>query len=105
MSESVNTGTGLPSGHGYATDKAAYLRRLKRIEGQVRGIARMVDEDAYCIDILTQVAAINKALHAVSIGLLEDHIGHCVVNAAAESTEAGGAKVKEASDAIARLLR
>lgn len=91
--------------HGYSSDKDAYLRRLKRIEGQVRGIARMVDEDKYCIDILTQVAAINKALHAVSVGLLEDHIGHCVVNAAAESREAGAAKVREASDAIARLLR
>jgi DNA-binding FrmR family transcriptional regulator len=105
MSDPLHADTGLPPQHGYTTDKAAYLRRLKRIEGQVRGIARMVDEDAYCIDILTQVAAINKALHAVSIGLLEDHIGHCVVNAAAESTEAGSAKVKEASDAIARLLR
>lgn len=90
---------------GYATHKEAYLRRLKRIEGQVRGIARMVNEDSYCIDILTQVAAVNKALHAVSIGLLEEHIGHCVVNAAAESPEAGDAKVREASDAIARLLR
>lgn len=95
----------IPSHYGYATDKDAYLRRLKRIEGQVRGIARMVDEESYCIDILTQVAAVNKALHAVSIGLLEEHIGHCVVNAAAESAEAGGAKVREASDAIARLLR
>lgn len=94
-----------PAHNGYVPDKAAYLRRLKRIEGQIRGIARMVDEDAYCIDVLTQVAAANKALIAVSIGLLEDHIGHCVVNAAAESAEAGGAKVKEASDAIARLLR
>lgn len=93
------------SGHGYSSEKDAYLRRLKRIEGQVRGIARMVDEDAYCIDILTQVAAVNKALHAVSLGLLEEHIGHCVVNAAAESDESGGAKVKEATDAIGRLLR
>ncbi len=91
--------------HGYTTDKTAYLKRLKRIEGQVRGIARMVEEDKYCIDILTQVSAVNKALHAVSIGLLEEHIGHCVVGAANESVEAGQEKVKEASDAIARLLR
>jgi len=105
MSDITEASPATPSPNGYAADKAAYLRRLKRIEGQVRGIARMVDEDSYCIDILTQVAAVNKALHAVSIGLLEDHIGHCVVNAAAESPEAGGAKVKEASDAIARLLR
>lgn len=105
MSESTDASTALVAEHGYTSDKTAYLRRLKRIEGQVRGIARMVDEDAYCIDILTQVAAINKALHAVSLGLLEDHIGHCVVNAAAESPETGGAKVKEAADAIGRLLR
>jgi CsoR family transcriptional regulator, copper-sensing transcriptional repressor len=96
--------------HGYTSDKEAYLRRLKRIEGQVRGIARMVDEDKYCIDILTQVSAINKALHAVSIGLLEEHIAHCVVGAATESQTTGqfdsvDAKVKEASDAISRLLR
>ena len=70
--------------HGYTSNKDAYLRRLKRIEGQVRGIARMVDEDKYCIDILTQVAAVTKALHAVSLGLVEEHIGHCVVGAASE---------------------
>jgi DNA-binding FrmR family transcriptional regulator len=96
--------------HGYTTDKAAYLRRLKRIEGQVRGIARMVEEDKYCIDVLTQVAAINKALHAVSLGLVEDHIAHCVVGAAHESEKSGDPgivqdKVKEATDAIGRLLR
>src|SRR5215213_2189327 len=70
--------------HGYSSNKEAYLRRLKRIEGQVRGIARMVDEDKYCIDILTQVSAVTKALHAVSLGLVEEHIGHCVVGAASE---------------------
>ncbi|MET3948326.1 DNA-binding FrmR family transcriptional regulator [Arthrobacter sp. UYCu512] len=107
MNDTVDDAGGAPVAppHGYTADKDAYLRRLKRIEGQVRGIARMVSEDSYCIDILTQVAAVNKALHAVSIGLLEEHIGHCVVSAAAESPEAGDAKVREASDAIARLLR
>ncbi|WP_318779193.1 metal-sensitive transcriptional regulator [Arthrobacter sp. AET 35A] len=100
----------VPAVHGYTSDKAAYLRRLKRIEGQVRGIARMVDEDQYCIDILTQVAAVNSAMHAVSLGLLEHHLQHCVVDAAHEagttgSTEAIGAKVKEATQAISRLLR
>ncbi|MCU1532579.1 MAG: metal-sensitive transcriptional regulator [Arthrobacter sp.] len=95
---------------GYSSNKDAYLRRLKRIEGQVRGIARMVDEDTYCIDILTQVAAVTKALHAVSLGLVEEHIGHCVVGAAAEPDPALRAdaidfKVKEATDAIGRLLR
>ncbi|HKS03393.1 MAG TPA: metal-sensitive transcriptional regulator [Arthrobacter sp.] len=96
--------------HGYTGDKDAYLRRLRRIEGQVRGIARMVEEDKYCIDILTQVAAVTKALHAVSLGLVEEHIGHCVVGAAAEPdpdlrAEAIDVKVKEAAGAIGRLLR
>ena len=96
--------------HGYTEDKQAYLRRLRRIEGQIRGIARMVEEDKYCIDILTQVAAVNKALHAVSIGLLQEHIDHCVVGAAEESAQTGDpaivkAKVEEATAAISRLLR
>jgi len=90
---------------GYSGDKDDYLRRLKRIEGQVRGIARMVEDDTYCIDILTQVSAVTRALQAVSLGLLEDHIGHCVVNAARESDEAADAKVTEAAAAIARLVR
>ncbi len=90
---------------GYSGTKDDYLKRLRRIEGQVRGIARMVDEDEYCIDILTQVSAVTKALQAVSLGLVEDHLGHCVVDAARESDEAGGAKVREAADAIARLVR
>ena len=96
--------------HGYTADKEAYLKRLRRIEGQVRGIARLVEEDKYCIDILTQVAAVNKALHAVSMGLLEEHIAHCVVGAARESqvsgsTDAVQEKVQEATAAIGRLLR
>ena len=91
--------------NGYTGSRDDYLKRLRRIEGQVRGIARMVDEDTYCIDVLTQVSAVTKALQAVSLGLLEDHIGHCVVDAAKESDEAGQAKVREASDAIARLVR
>jgi len=90
---------------GYTGSKDDYLKRLSRIEGQVRGIARMVDEDVYCIDILTQVSAVTKALQAVSLGLLEDHLGHCVVNAARESHAAGEEKVREAADAIARLVR
>ena len=90
---------------GYTGSKDEYLKRLRRIEGQVRGLQRMVEEDQYCIDILTQVAAVTKALQAVSLGLLEDHVGHCVVNAARESDEAAQAKVREAADAIARLVR
>jgi DNA-binding FrmR family transcriptional regulator len=101
---------GAHSQHGYSSNKDAYMRRLKRIEGQVRGIARMVEEDKYCIDILTQVSAATKALHAVSLGLVEEHIGHCVVGAASEPDPAVRAeqidvKVKEAADAIGRLLR
>jgi DNA-binding FrmR family transcriptional regulator len=91
--------------HGYSATKEDHLKRLRRIEGQVRGIARMVEEDAYCIDILTQVAAATKALQAVSISLLDEHLGHCVVEAARRSPEEGDEKVREASDAIARLVR
>ena len=91
--------------HSYASDKEAYLKRMRRIEGQVRGIARMIDEDVYCIDILTQVSAVTKALQAVSLALVEDHLGHCVVDAARQSPDAGAAKVREAADAIGRLVR
>lgn len=91
--------------HGYSSEKDAYLRRMRRIEGQVRGIARMIEDDTYCIDILTQVSAVTKALQAVSIGLVEDHLGHCVVEAARSSDDEGAAKVAEASEAIARLVR
>ena len=90
---------------GYADTKQAYLTRLRRIEGQVRGIARMVGEDVYCIDILTQIAAVTKALQAVGVGLVGDHLGHCVVNAARSSEAEGAAKVREATEAIARLVR
>ena len=90
---------------GYTGSKEDYLKRLRRVEGQVRGIARMVDEDTYCIDVLTQISAVTKALQAVSIGLVEDHLGHCVVHAAQSSDEEGQAKVSEAADAIARLVR
>jgi DNA-binding FrmR family transcriptional regulator len=91
--------------YGYTADKEAYLARLRRIEGQVRGLARMVEEDKYCIDILTQVSAVTRALQAVALGLMEDHLGHCVAQATAEGGEAATAKVREASEAIARLVR
>ena len=90
---------------GYSGTKDDYAKRMRRIEGQVRGIARMIDEDTYCIDVLTQLSAVTKALQAVSIGLVEDHLGHCVVDAAKNSPEEGHAKVREAADAIARLVR
>ncbi|MEO6885904.1 MAG: metal-sensitive transcriptional regulator [Jatrophihabitantaceae bacterium] len=91
--------------YGYSEDKDAYLNRLRRIEGQVRGIAKMVDEDKYCIDILTQVAAATKALQSVALGLMEAHLGSCVVDAARAGGPQAQEKVKEASDAIARLVR
>ncbi len=91
--------------YGYADNKEAYLKRLRRIEGQVRGLQRMVDEDKYCIDILTQVAAVTKALQAVALGLLEDHLGHCVAGAVTEGGDTAAAKIQEASEAIARLVR
>jgi DNA-binding FrmR family transcriptional regulator len=98
--EDVTPPNGLP---GYSADKRALLGRLRRIEGQVRGLHRMVEEDAYCIDVLTQISAATRALQAVAVGLLEDHLGHCVVDAAREGDPS--AKVKEATDAIARLVR
>jgi CsoR family transcriptional regulator, copper-sensing transcriptional repressor len=91
--------------HGYTSDKDKYLRRLRRIEGQVRGLQRMVDEDKYCIDILTQVSAATRALQAVALGLLEDHLGHCVAQAVLEEGDAKDEKIREASSAIARLVR
>ena len=90
---------------GYSGTKDQYAKRLRRIEGQVRGIARMVDEDVYCIDVLTQISAVTKALQAVGIGLVEDHLNHCVVDAAKSSDEEGREKVTEAAEAIARLVR
>ena len=91
--------------HGYHDNKAAYLARLRRIEGQVRGLQRLVDEDTYCIDILTQVSAVNKALQGVAVGLVGDHLGHCVRDAVASGGTEADEKVAEASAAIARLLR
>ncbi|GAA5104657.1 metal-sensitive transcriptional regulator [Haloechinothrix salitolerans] len=90
---------------GYTHDKDRYLKRMRRIEGQVRGIARMIEEDEYCIDVLTQVSAVTKALQAVSLGLLDEHLQHCVAEALADGGEDAEAKVKEASEAIARLVR
>jgi DNA-binding FrmR family transcriptional regulator len=91
--------------HGYISRKDDYLTRLRRIEGQARGLQRMVDEDKYCIDILTQVSAMTKALQAVSLGLLEEHLSHCVVAAARAGGREAEEKVREASEAIARLVR
>ena len=90
---------------GYLTRKDDYLKRMKRIEGQVRGIERMIDDEKYCIDILTQVSAVTKALQAVALGLVDEHLSHCVLDAARSGGPEAEAKLREASDAIARLVR
>ncbi|MGD9621654.1 MAG: metal-sensitive transcriptional regulator [Mycolicibacterium sp.] len=91
--------------HGYAANKENYAKRLRRIEGQVRGIAKMIDEDKYCIDVLTQISAVNSALQSVALGLLDEHLGHCVSDAVAAGGGRADAKIAEASAAIARLVR
>ncbi|HET6812124.1 MAG TPA: metal-sensitive transcriptional regulator [Acidimicrobiales bacterium] len=90
---------------GYSQDKVAVGRRLRRIEGQVRGVQRMVDEDAYCIDVLTQISAVTRALESVALELLGDHLGHCVAEAISKGGPEAEAKVREAREAIARLVR
>ncbi|WP_066374305.1 metal-sensitive transcriptional regulator [Herbidospora mongoliensis] len=91
--------------HGYTDNKQDHLKRLRRIEGQVRGLQRMVEEDKYCIDVLTQVSAANRALQSFALALLEEHLAHCVAEATAKGGPEADAKIKEASDAIARLVR
>ena len=90
---------------GYTQDKDAYLKRLRRIEGQVRGLQRMVEEDVYCIDVLTQVSAVTRALQSFSLELLDEHLAGCVLDAAARGGKEADEKVREASEAIARLVR
>lgn len=90
---------------GYSARKDDLAKRLRRIEGQVRGIAKMIDEDKYCIDVLTQISAVNSALRSVALNLLDDHLGHCVTRAAATGGDEAAAKLAEASAAIARLVR
>ncbi|MDA3660182.1 MULTISPECIES: metal-sensitive transcriptional regulator [Mycobacterium] len=90
---------------GYSAQKDNYAKRLRRIEGQVRGIAKMIDEDKYCIDVLTQISAVNSALRAVALNLLDEHLGHCVSRAISDGGDEADAKIAEASAAIARLVR
>jgi DNA-binding FrmR family transcriptional regulator len=91
--------------YGYIHRKDDYLKRLRRIEGQARGLQRMVEDEKYCIDILTQVSAMTKALQSVALGLLEEHLSHCVVEAARSGGREADEKVREAAEAIARLVR
>jgi DNA-binding FrmR family transcriptional regulator len=94
-----------PTAPGYADSKDAHLKRLRRVEGQVRGLARMVEEDAYCIDVLTQVSAATKALESVALSLLDEHLSHCVTDAIQQGGDVAEQKINEASAAIARLVR
>lgn len=91
--------------HGYSENKDAIVNRLRRVEGQVRGLTRMVESDTYCIDVLTQISAATRALQAVALGLLDDHLSHCVTNAIASGGEEADVKIAEASAAIARLVK
>ena len=91
--------------HGYITEKEQYLQRMKRIEGQARGIAKMIDEEKYCIDILTQISAMKSALENLALGLMDDHLKHCVLDAARAGGDEGAAKIAEASAAIQRLVK
>jgi DNA-binding FrmR family transcriptional regulator len=91
--------------HGYADDKEAIGKRLRRIEGQIRGLQRMVDEDQYCIDVLTQISAATRALEVVALSLLEGHLHHCVREAIAAGGPEADAKITEAADAVRRLVR
>jgi CsoR family transcriptional regulator, copper-sensing transcriptional repressor len=90
---------------GYTQQKDEHLRRLRRIEGQVRGLQRMIENDDYCIDVLTQISAATRALQAVSLGLLDEHLRHCVSEAITEGGDEADVKITEASAAIARLVR
>ncbi|MEV0411159.1 metal-sensitive transcriptional regulator [Streptomyces sp. NPDC050448] len=91
--------------HGYADHKGDHLARLHKVEGQVRGITRMVNDDRYCIDVLTQISAVNRALQEVALGLLDDHARHCVTDAARSDPEAAEAKLDELALALRRTLR
>ena len=95
----------MPAKPGYTTDKDVIQKRLRRIEGQIRGLQRMVEEDRYCIDVLEQVSAATRALQSVALLLLDDHLGHCVANAVKAGGDEATAKLNEASSAIARLVR
>ncbi|MEX3654273.1 MAG: metal-sensitive transcriptional regulator [Mycolicibacterium fortuitum] len=91
--------------HGYSAQKDNHAKRLRRIEGQIRGISKMIDDDKYCIDILTQISAVNRAMRAVALSLLDEHLDNCVTRAAARGGDEANEKLAEASAAIARLVR
>ena len=90
---------------GYTMNKDDYLNRLKRIEGQVRGLQRLVDEDTYCIDVLTQISAATKALQGAALAMFDVHFGHCVADAVARGGTEAQEKLTEATAAVGRLLK
>lgn len=100
-----SAGGGVQAVHGYISDKSRYRNRLRRLEGQIRGIDRMIDEDRYCLDILTQISAVTKALQSVALGLLEDHLTHCVLDAALVGGPVSEQTVEEATEAVSCLVR
>ncbi|RFZ21384.1 Copper-sensing transcriptional repressor CsoR [Mycobacterium marinum] len=95
----------MEAAYGYVAHKDNYAKRLRRIEGQVRGIAKMIDDDKYCIDVLTQISAVSSSLRSVALNLLDEHLDHCVSHAITEGGEEAQVKLDEASAAIARLVR
>ncbi|PPF16904.1 CopY family transcriptional regulator [Rathayibacter sp. AY1A7] len=105
VTEQTSEQADITGAHGYISDKDQYLRRLRRIEGQARGLQNMVEDEQYCIKILTQISAMTSALESVALGLLNDHLNHCVLEAAAAGGDDAKIKLQEASDAIARLVR
>lgn len=104
-SSHITSGTQAHDAPGYSDNKDAQLKRLRRIEGQIRGLQRLVESDTYCIDVLTQVSAATKALEAVALSLLDDHLHHCVTGAIRDDSPSAEEKIAEASAAIARLVR
>ena len=90
---------------GYTMNKSDYRNRLRRIEGQVRGLQRMIEEDQYCIDVLTQISSVTRALQGVALGLLDEHVRHCVAGAVKRGSAEGDAKIQEAIQAIERLVK
>ncbi|TDX74881.1 DNA-binding FrmR family transcriptional regulator [Rathayibacter sp. PhB151] len=105
MTEQTTEHNDTAAPHGYISDKDQYLRRLRRIEGQARGLQNMVENEQYCIKILTQISAMTSALESAALGLLNDHLNHCVLEAAAAGGDEAKIKLQEASDGIARLVR
>jgi DNA-binding FrmR family transcriptional regulator len=105
MTDSPHLAHVTPATHGYAERREEHLRRLHKVEGQVRGIARMVEDDRYCIEVLTQVSAVTRALQEVAVRLLDDHVRHCVLDAARSGPDEGEQKLAELADTMRRALR